>query len=272
MILVSRPLAPWLADDAFISRVLDAASLTPYPGRRELSVLAAAVDEVPYFDPGTDSFGSSEGISVLLGYAKDLMPGLWLSAPPPTTPQQAQQASLDFRLCQVPPLKVTVPVANTFFTTDKPHVLFASRWRADRRDGLQLVEKAEKTKATLHIRHKNDPNTARLLPNLIPVTPPRKVLASLGNILSKIEIGGQPAPPSQELEAILPGLLKARRERLDSSHTDGRPPSSIGVWALTIPKKSLFAYGNYTTAEKQQQGWNLLLEAGCQLSKVCECI
>ncbi len=276
VILVSRSLAPWLADDVFISRVLDAAKFSSFPGERELSVLAAVVDEVPCFDPRTDSFGSSEGISVLLDDAKHLMPRLWLSAGPPTTPQQAQQAqqaSLDFHLRQTPRLKVTVPVANTLFTTDKPHVLFASRWLAGQTHGLKLVEKAEKTKATLHIRHRRNEKPARLLANLIPVTRPRKVLASLGNILSKIEIDGQPAPPSQELETILPALLKARRERLHGSSPDGPPPASIGVWALTTPKKALFAYGKYSKAEKQQYGsWNLLLEAGCQLSKVCECI
>lgn len=272
VILVSRLLAPWLADDAFISSVLDAANLASGPKKRKLSVLAAAVDEVPCFDPDTGSFGSSEGISVLLGRAKYLMPRLWCPEDAPTTPQQAQQASLDFRLCQVAPLKVTVPVANTLFTADKRHVLFASRWLAGATHGLELVEKAEKTKATLQIWPKNDQKPARLLANLIPVTRPRKVLASLGNILSKIEIGGQPAPPSQELETILPGLLNARRERLGGSHTDSRPPSSIGVWALTIPKTVLDIYPMNMEADWQQYGWNRLLEAGCHFSKVGECI
>jgi hypothetical protein len=73
--LVSRSLAAWLNDDDFLLRMLVATGMTNRPDRA-LTLLAAAVDEVPRYDRRLDFFASSEGISVLRGRAHHILPGL----------------------------------------------------------------------------------------------------------------------------------------------------------------------------------------------------
>jgi hypothetical protein len=280
VILVSRDLAPWLADKKFLADLITATGLaTACPERRTLSVLSAVVDEVPYYSSKKNDFGSSQGISVLLGKGDFLIPTLWFSE---KSQGITPRASLEFRTWKAAwATKLTLPLANTLFTTGQPHTLFATRWAATGEPGPVLRDSVKRTQATIGLPPSvelHDPKST-LRVNLTPVTPPRKILASLGNILSKIEIDGHPAPPSQELESNIPKLLERRRSSLPPDH----PPAPVGVWALTIPKDLLRAYPIMESSDSYHPrrlarlrgtdfDWDLLMSRGCQLSKVCEYI
>lgn len=292
VLLVSRAFAPWLDDKAFLSQMLVAAGLAsedPVSAAgetRELTMLAAAIDQVPRYYRELDYFGSSEGISVIRGSSKRLLSRVWDATPPPA---KAQQASLQFippRAPSMPPMTVTLPLANTLFTTGKPHALFVSRWATAKGRSPEVLETLEREQATIapktaDRRAKGRALATSLRANLIPVTPPRKILASLGNILSRVEIDGRPAPASRELEDVVPRLIEQRRERLSSDHgEDHTPAGPIGVWALTIPEALVAArppskdkqYSDEPqSALARDYPWETLTEAGCQLNRVCKC-
>ena len=276
MILVSRGFAPWLDDYPFLSRLLTATGLAGFSKEQDLTLLTAAVDKVPCYSSDAAGFGSSEGISVILGSSGGMLPNLWM---PPGPPTSTEQASLEFVPRQAERLspRLTLPLANTLFATGEPHALVASRWRALPGRAPVVVHKLQRTQATIALP---DKQKAAMRINLIPVTPPRKILASLGNVLSKIEIDGRPAPPSQELEAIVPKLIESRHKARGSRRAEDCQPGPVGVWALTIPKSLLDTYPIHkgtvygdrpASAARNGFDWAMLMANGCKLSKICEC-
>ncbi|KAK0673277.1 hypothetical protein QBC41DRAFT_311893 [Cercophora samala] len=299
VVLVSRSLAPWLEDQAFMAELLEATTISEDEAGtgRELSVLSAAVDEVPQFQ-GAPS--SSEGLSVLRGSAIRVLPGLWevgsnhqtSSSPSSSFPQQ-QPSFLEFRLPGLQPkaaepLQVTVPLANTIFTTGKPHALFASKWRHDpaaaARKGLSMAASVDKTTQTIllpgHDQVPSKSSASTVYTALVPVTRPHKIVAGLGNILRQVEVGVKPEPASKELEAIIPTLLKKRLEHSESDELTYSGP--VGVWALIMPKDTVdqFPILNPLDVENYDPSneWDLvyqtshamdgLIAAGCQLRKI----
>ncbi|KAK4105281.1 hypothetical protein N658DRAFT_114052 [Parathielavia hyrcaniae] len=236
VILTSRSLAAWLHDDAFVSRMLDSAGLTR-ACPKELTVLTAAVDEVPRYDPRLDLFGSSEGVSVLRGVGRTLLPYLFT---PHSVDRSTEPPSLTISMPRTVwpgSLAVQLPLANTVFANGSPHTLYATRWRSDPNSPPALAEKLQRIYQTINLATEDlgfhDRSYSTVMARLIPVTAPRKVLGSLGNIVSQVEIDGQPAPASKELESIVPSLLEQRRTLQGGT----QPAGPVGVWALTIPQQ-----------------------------------
>jgi hypothetical protein len=284
--------------------MLVATGMTNRPDRA-LTLLAAAVDEVPRYDRRLDFFASSEGISVLRGRAHHILPGLLgrhtnpdgeevnvlqsdVADPTPVIPQ------LTF---QPPPTRsagnmtVTMPLANTLFTTGSQHTLVATQWWCSTEQPPLLTQKVERTRQVINMaRAKNtmgDHGRPRgtVATYMVPVTPPRKVLASLGNILSGVEVDQQSAPASRELESAIPLLLEQRRKlRASSPGDENAAAGPVGVWALVIPEKCIeegstptpLQLENYnpadeaTWAKDTSERIDTLLGQGCKLHKVCE--
>ncbi|KAK0729180.1 hypothetical protein B0T21DRAFT_370519 [Apiosordaria backusii] len=292
VVLVSRSLAPWLQDQAFMAELLEATTSDEEAGAgRELSVLSAAVDEVPQFQ---GALSSSEGLSVLRGSAARVLPGLWEVGSNQTfSPSSfSQQPSfLEFRLPglqpKAKPLQVTVPLANTIFTNGKPHALYASRWRHDpaaARKSLSMAASVEKTTQTIllpgHNQSPNKSTASTVYTALVPVTRPHKIVAGLGNILRQVEVGVKPEPASKELEAVIPALLKKRLEHSESDEPAYSGP--VGVWALIMPKDTVNHFPipdpldveNYDLSDERDLVYQTshamdgLIAAGCQLRKI----
>ncbi|KAL2022816.1 hypothetical protein VTK56DRAFT_4632 [Thermocarpiscus australiensis] len=297
VILASRSIASWLTDDRFLSRLL--ASTSPgSPSADEapsdLTVLCAAVDQVPRYWRRDRSFGSSEGLSVLRGAADRILPGLWedLCSEKDARDPRARAARpwLEFR----PPtfrhagaLRITVPLANTVFTNGTPHTFFVSRWEAGpRKPSFQLLDKSNKASQVIVLPPGDMGFGARtfsfVTTALVPLTKPRKIVAGLGNILRQVEIEGDPAPASKELEAIIPSLLEKRREHWATK----QQPGPLGVWALIMPagaaagKTSDLALPDpvdlqkydpadeMSLASQTARAMDMLLSHGCQLRRV----
>jgi hypothetical protein len=259
---------------------------------QELTVLAAAVDEVPCYDPGLGSlFSSSEGVSVLRGNANRLLQSL-PSFPEVESPEKgAQEPSLEFHPppCRYAgPLAVAIPLANTVFSNGRPHTLFASRWGSESSGSPRLVNKTQMTSQTIILppaadmgNSQRDQSTSSVISHLVPVTAPRRIEAGLGNILRNIEINGSPRPASQELEDVIPRLLEARRKDKDKDSASG----PLDVWALIIPAHYLekglpisdpLELGNYQRSDEVSLAgpvadqMDMFVAEGCQLRKVCE--
>lgn len=282
MVLVSRSLAPWLEDQAFMAGLLEAT--TSDETGRELSVLSAAVDEVPRFQGAP---GSSEGLSVLRGSSTRVLPGLWEVGSNQTFSPSQQPSFLELRLPglqpKAEPLQVTVPLANTIFTTGKSHALFASKWRHDpaaARKGLSMAASVEKTTQTILLPGYDQSSASTVYTALVPVTRPHKIVAGLGNILRQVEVGVKPEPASKELEAIIPALLKKRLEHSESDELTYSGP--VGVWALIMPEGAVDQFpipnpldvqnydpsSEWDLVHQTSQAMDGLIAAGCQLRKI----
>jgi hypothetical protein len=303
VVLVSRSLAPWLRDDDFLLRLLMATGMTNGPSRG-LTLLTAAVDEVPRCDRRLNFFGSSEGISILRGRAHHILPGLHRrhtnpdgqevnllhsDVPDPTNPVIPQL------IFHPPPTRtagnmtVTVPLANTLFTTGSRHTLLATQWWSSTQEPPRMTHKVERTTQVIHMSpdfmddHAKPRSTVATY--MVPLTPPRKVLASLGNILSGVEVDEQSAPASRELESVIPLLLEQRRKlRASGPGEENAAGGPVGVWALVMPEKCIeegltptpLPLENYspadeaTWAEATSEKIETLLGRGGKLHKVCE--
>lgn len=291
VVLASRSLAAWLEDDNFIARLISSSDVNGKPLALEgpetsaiqqpkiVSVLTAALDEVPNYDCRSDTFCSSEGLSILRGSAGRVLSRLQLAEedvfPNDTKP------SIEFcppRARFTGPLRVTLPLANTVFTNVKPHSLTESVWETYPNRPPQLQQKVHKTNATVDISAEDmdfkDQSASTVIPSLVPITDPRKIVASLGNILSSV-LRDKPGPASEELELILPKIFKLER----------RINGPLDVWALVLPadyiEKELpvptrlehltsDAAHEQDLAKRTANQMDMLLAGGCQLHKVCE--
>ena len=320
--MVSTAFWPWLDDDAFVAQLLEAAGLTANQKTGMLTVLAAAVDGVPRGTPKDDPFTSAEGFSILCGNSTELLPAAQRHATereakarvvrarttgkgkPPPTP------ALEFRTPQARNgafKSLTLPLANTLFTIGRPNPLVTSMWGPkDGRPLAKLFQNTVDTTQTVVLRKPGARPTASPPPvangNLIALTKAHRILASFGNVLSKVWADGKQTPPSQELEAIIPRLLAARASALGDA--GAQPADAVGVWALTIPERAVTILsqredgllkplslepapgrsrgpsraGGYSRkaehklAEVSAESLSRIIAFGGRLSKVCKCL
>lgn len=289
VILASTSLASWLEDTTFVSKLLERFDLVgasvPQPGK--IHVLSAAVDEVPRFDSRRNFYASSEGLSVLCGRLGDDLPSPWSEE----KVKAGAQPCLEFRLPQVSytgPLNVDIPLANTVFSNGRSHTLFASLWEANGAQDLRLVKKVWKTRQRIFAEQTS--SEKQLLSKgvvacpLVPVTNPRMITAGLGNILRKVDIDGESAPASRELEAIIPPLLEQRQNQF-GQNDDPLAAGPVGVWALIMPARFVrdhpqsilpepLNWKEYNPSDEPRLAGSTantmgrLLAGGCQLRKI----
>ncbi|KAK0746148.1 hypothetical protein B0T18DRAFT_488772 [Schizothecium vesticola] len=221
VLLASPSLAPWLQDEAFLASLL-----TPLRPTSNLSLLAAAVDAIPHLTPA-GTYTTTPGLSLLHGPRATL----WTFPPTPTPDQQA--ASLEFHLPPLPsdplarPLRVTLPAALTVFANGRPHTVLTSRW--DTSSSTTSPHRLVDVAATSHAVIRPGPAaSSRIVLPLVPLTPARRVVAGLGNILRQVEVDGRATPASKELEEAIPRLLAGR----------GGERRVVGVWAVVYPARA----------------------------------
>ncbi|TPX23277.1 hypothetical protein DIZ76_012603 [Coccidioides immitis] len=124
--------------------------------------------------------------------------------------------------------EVGVRIANTIFVTGTPRTMLASRWRFDEEIG-KLKPKETKDLVICRIESNANSSVTPFIP-LHPVTQPRKVITSMGNVLSQISTGNgstKSAPASAELEKALPAYI-------DKHQLQNR---RLAVWALVKPEE-----------------------------------
>lgn len=126
---------------------------------------------------------------------------------------------------------VRLPLANTVFQTGTPATMIYSTWaKAAGSTKLTLEEKRDVSHHSIRMHlNTKDHSTALSVP-LVPLSRPRRVKASMGNILRRVRgPNGKEVSASKELEEIVPSYFKAR----------GEPSQTTTVWALVMDPDSM---------------------------------
>ncbi|KAI1806608.1 hypothetical protein F4811DRAFT_509671 [Daldinia bambusicola] len=279
-IFASRDFATWLEDESFVSGVLESLFKEKTTGQDNsvpINVLCAATDGLTpkrlFSEPRT-------GLSILYGSADGILPGLWSADDAESNISQDRGSSVSFLSNPLPrdtrPLEITLPLANTIFQNGRRSTLFASRWQRDRGGSIIRTMIHEKQSQRICLRAASGDHINSLLP-LLPLTPPRKIVAGLGNIVRQVEVNGTATPASKELEVIIPKVFDKRSEQ-DTSYS----PGPIGVWCWVIPpdvveKRNLLDLKVFGSGSSQSEAelslevmnvFSELLSSGCRLHKI----
>jgi hypothetical protein len=240
VILATRSFSKWLERDEFIRMLLEAetrgrgakmeegkTNFTKYNGM-EIDVLHACIDGLSpqgNWISNMKEGRAKEGFSILLG-PRDVLPNLW-DIEERTIANNPGKASLTFTDRQNSRGQVILPLANTLFSNGRHSTLLASEWRVQ--DGSFIkIRSSEKKNQIITAFHNLGAPSSRV--PAIPLTPARRIVSGLGNIVRQIDFGEDGAgPASRELEANINEYFLL----------SGRPKSTIAVWALIIPEAAV---------------------------------
>ncbi|KAJ8124862.1 hypothetical protein O1611_g8780 [Lasiodiplodia mahajangana] len=277
-ILASKNFTSWLEDQnfmsAFLETLLNPESTAPVNGP-SLHVLSGITDGL---SPHRLCSEPRSGFSVLRGPVDNILPELWEK-------ESISGASQDSAACvsftanpltgNTSALEVTLPLANTVFQNGRRSTLYASRWDTASDGRKTLGKNYPKTTQRIIANGSSVNHTSSIIP-LLPLTPPRRIVAGLGNIVRQVEIDGCPTPASKELETIIPQIFEERARREPRSS-----PRPIGVWCWVIPHHigpekfnnlKLFKAGSSLTeaeiALDSIEVFSALLSSGCRLHKI----
>ncbi|KAI1347578.1 hypothetical protein F5Y01DRAFT_294879 [Xylaria sp. FL0043] len=278
-ILASKDFTSWIEDDRFMSVFLETLFKpmnTAQADRPSLHVLSGITDGL---SPHRMFSEPRPGFSVLCGPVDNILPGLWAK-------QGFAGASQDTASCvsfatnpldgNTGALEVTLPLANTVFQNGRRSTLHASRWDVSNEGSVALRTRDQKITQQIAAIGDSVNHTSPMIP-LLPLTPPRRIVAGLGNIVRQVEVDGSATPASKELEAIIPQIFEQRAQREPTS-----PPRPIGVWCWVIPPHvmetrkfdtlNLFRAGASQTEEDillgSRETFSNLLSSGCRLHKI----
>ncbi|PKS12003.1 hypothetical protein jhhlp_001299 [Lomentospora prolificans] len=231
VVLATPSFARWLTNESFMSALL--ASFA----QRDLQVLAAVVDDLSPSSP----FGKpTAGFSIMQGSVDEMLPGFSSKPVLSKSRDRPQRGSITVTLPSAGPkattLSATLPLANTIFQNGLESTLLASTWTSQGQGAFKLSSVAERTKHEIVCSAPASATSLTLSVPLIPVTPPRRILGCLGNILSEIEVDGKAVPASTELEAKVQQVYDSRAAA-DNLSTTGMP---VDIWALiSTPEATL---------------------------------
>ncbi|KAI0840686.1 hypothetical protein F5Y06DRAFT_228355 [Hypoxylon sp. FL0890] len=279
-IFASRDFAPWLGDENFVSALLETLFRSEANGQlnsKDINVLYAVTDGLT----PKRLFGEPQaGFSILCGSADTILPGLWDSNDYGSNVNQDREASVSFLSNPLPrdtrPLEITLPLANTVFQNGRRSTLFATRWQEDHNGTMACTLIQEKLAQRIRPGVNSADHTNPILP-LLPLTPPRKIVAGLGNIVRQVEVNGSATPASKELEGLIPRVFDARSRR-DHSYS----PGPIGVWCWVLPphvveKQNLLDLEVFQAESSQSEAeltlkalsvFSKLISSGCRLHKI----
>ncbi|RFU79103.1 hypothetical protein TARUN_3112 [Trichoderma arundinaceum] len=187
-------------------------------------VLSAVVDHLA---APIGSLRPLQGISVLRGHVGDMLPNLWQPLPPKSKDDADSVSALTFSLGDP---SVTLPLARTTFHNNRGSTLLISEFDLTQSD-TRLTQQTEKhsqfVKVSLDYDLKSLAHLDMWVP-LMPLTQPRTVTESFGNIIRGIEVDGETIPASTELEDIVNKLHK-------QDAASGVLSGPVGVWAMVTP-------------------------------------
>ncbi|KAL6895539.1 hypothetical protein HDV57DRAFT_13519 [Trichoderma longibrachiatum] len=193
-------------------------------GVGKFHVLSAVVDHLA---APIGSLRPLQGLSVLRGHLDDMLPYLWHEQPPKSRDDADSVSALTFSLGDP---ALTLPLARTTFHNNKASTLLLSEFDLGP-DTAQLARQLEKhsqfVKVSLDEEIKSLAHLDMWAP-LLPLTHPRAVTESFGNIIRGIEVDGKTIPASTELEDIVNALHKQNAQ-------SGILSGPVGVWAMVTP-------------------------------------
>lgn len=263
------------------------ASVTPATVESHTDVLFGVVDGIA--DPHHLHGKPHQGLSILYGGTASLLPSLWDQAKVAGRGDPDKASAVEFTTHEASSVDgqevlthVTLPLANTLFQNGRRSTLFASRWSAPSAAGRQMELRRMDEKSHQEVSCLRGLRGLPLRIPLMPLAPPRKIVAGLGNIVRQVEIDGVVSPASKELEVLIPQIFEKRAALAGDV---GQAPSPIGVWAWVLPAHLVerMRYGSeFRTYQGNQDAeeWRLDVEArdiyeelltyGCRMHKICK--
>lgn len=255
-------------------------------------VVAAVVDGLPA--PTPDGV-AQEGFSIATGLADRLLPD-WAADEEPPSPLDTTPSSIrltysgnpigdpmDGEIPEPAPFDITLPLANTLFSTGRRSTLLASEWRITTDDPrsppkVELSRVQERRREDICLANMGVYSNLSVHCHLEPVTRPRTVESVLGNIISQVEIDGVVAPASDELQRELPRWLEKRKQL---SPTGASHPGSVSVWALVTPWRLAFERNTSAMSKYERLLWksckwfpasavDTMVQKGAHLHRVCK--
>ena len=220
---------------------------------QEFDVITAVVDRIPFprncsfrnSDDGQSpishqSLGGHAGISIATMDSSQAAPNLWTNDASSTRKKDLEfgnhsTLSLCFTEAGYGDREVQMPVANTTFVNGRSATFLVQRWinGADSSRPSELICTKERELQDQRVRVANgeDPNSfaykTTISLRLRPITPPRVVIAAIGNIVRQIALdNADPQPASQELERSISDQIESGRIQRNKAD----------VWALLRPQ------------------------------------
>ncbi|KAL6908445.1 hypothetical protein GGI43DRAFT_143769 [Trichoderma evansii] len=190
-------------------------------------VLSAVVDHLA---APAGSFRPLQGMSVLRGHLNHMLPHLWQPLSPKSKDDADSVSALTFSLGDP---SITLPLARTTFQNSRPSTLLTSEFELTH-NAARLTQQAEKHSQFVKVSLDYDIESLAHLDiwaPLMPLTQPRTVTESFGNIIRGIEVDGKTIPASTELEDIVNKLHKQHG-------SSGVLSGPVGVWAVVTPDRS----------------------------------
>lgn len=241
ILLVTPAFAPWAQTHnkllpSLLRHVFRDAMQTSEKGV-DLYTVSAIVDKLPLFGSSShredslvmDQMGS-EGITLLLTDLSSLSGDVVRSSRKRDVSMPEIDPSITYATTHVEnggeliTTEIGVRVANTIFVTGKPRTMMASKWHIDPITETVKLKQSQDL-AICRIESSTESSVATPCVPLHPVTEPRTVHASMGNVLSQISASngsGKSAPASAELEKAIPAYVK--KHQLENRR--------LAVWAL----------------------------------------
>lgn len=189
---------------------------------KEFHVLSAVVDHVA---PPVPRNQPLNGFSILRGRMDDILPDLWTPEPPRVREDLNKVAALIFDLGSP---HLTVPLANTTFQNHRTSTLLASRYNLSL-GSPSLEQQIEKHMQQIVLSTEQQRRALKdlgLWAPLVPLTRPRVVTESFGNIVRRISVDDDSVPASIELEPAVDELYQKGSKLAQAP---------MGVWAMITP-------------------------------------
>ena len=262
VILATPEFSSWFEDTSFIAKFLKkVARISPrYKYEEdpktsdepvepfEMDVVCACVDGLsPQADwsPNITRRSTKHGFSIFYGRASKILPNLWDVEDSTTVNSPSMTATLTFAKGGPAPNQshVVLPLANTLFSNGRHSTLLISKWQLEKGSFVK-VRAEERMNQIINVFNGQALGPLSIHVPATPLTPARRIISGLGNIVRQIDFGeGDAGGASRELEANIDEyLLQTKREK-----------ATIAVWALIIPKDAILL-------PKSKQKYALLYE------------
>ncbi|KIV97676.1 hypothetical protein PV10_01392 [Exophiala mesophila] len=217
-------------------------------GPNEIKTIAAVVDALPDFSLYPQSLSPAEGISILIsGESIEDM-----STPSKEHDDNEDHYTLQFitrvfrdpiRESHMLASHVQLPVANTVFVNGTRATLFEDTWDVKLKESPQKATRVFDPKPVVVVHQKRIPLQSSVIPLTHPrsprtfisvpceaLTPPRKILNVMGNVVAAIEVDGVAVPASTELEKAVSKYL--------TDHPKAADNSPLGIYAYVWPESA----------------------------------
>ncbi|KAK2809662.1 hypothetical protein FQN49_008601 [Arthroderma sp. PD_2] len=238
LLLVTPAFAPWLEKGhTFLPKLLQHCFRGVVSENVEMCSVEAVVDKLPISVDDTNTLTNGgnngmEGLSLAIvnwgAISGKLVPqrGMENISPSHTEPKLSISIQNPSTGAEV---EVGMPMANTLFTTGRPYTMYASRWNSTEcaDDVPKMTDRCDLRMCRVGLR--TEPKLTLLQTPLHPVTEPRTITESMGNILKTVADEKDPTndlPASTELEKAIPQYIKEKN--LENQR--------LAVWAMVTPK------------------------------------